>query len=317
MAVYTVVPSEALDDFIKSYDVGTVRSFKGIAEGVSNSNFMIETNQAHFILTLYEHRINFAELPFFISLMEYLADAHLPVPRPIRDRHGEALKMLEGRHACLIEFLPGVSVSHPTVDQTQAVGRALANLHLAAQSFPQKRSNSLGPDWWRQISAQLESELDSIAPGLQKTVAAAVARLDQWPDDLPKGIIHADLFPDNVLMIDSKVTGLIDFYFACTDYFIYDLAVLHAAWAFLPDGSAPLSGHQEALFAGYQSVRPLSNAEKQAFPLMAQGAALRFLLSRAQDWLAPHADNALVQRKDPLPFVRRLNHYASHGAALV
>lgn len=317
MAVYTHVPSEALEQFLGDYDVGTLRSFKGIAEGVSNSNFMIETDRARFILTLYERRINFDELPFFINLMEYLADADLPVPRPIRDRDGEALKMLEGRHACLIEFLPGVSVSHPTVEQAEAVGQALARMHLAGQGFPQQRPNSLGLDWWRQTATLLGSELDSIAPGLQQSVADAIALMDKWPTDLPRGIVHADLFPDNVLMIDTRVTGLIDFYFACTDYFIYDLAVLHAAWAFSPDGKAPLIQHQKTLFSGYESVRLLSLDEKQAFPLMAQGAALRFLLSRAQDWLAPKTDDALVQRKDPMPFVRRLKFYADNGSSLL
>lgn len=315
MAVYTQVSAEALEGFLARYPVGALVSAKGIAEGVSNSNFLVETSKARFILTLYERRIDLADLPFFVALMEHLANAGLPVPRPIRDCSGEALQSLEARAACLIEYLPGVSVSTPTPAQAHAVGEALARLHQAGAGFLLSRPNSLSLSWWQASAAEVAPRLDEIASGLAELVASALSRIEAaWPQNLPRGICHADLFPDNVLMLGGKVTGLIDFYFACTDWFAYDLAVLHAAWAFPPDGSAPQAAHSAALFAGYEAVRPLIEAERAAFPLLAQGASLRFLLSRAQDWLAPQSD-ALVTRKDPLPFARRLIHYSKPHAS--
>ena len=309
MAVYTSVPAEALEPFLARYDTGPLILAKGIAEGVSNSNFLVETTTHRFILTLYEHRIDLAELPYFIALMEHLANSSLPVPRPIRDRAGAALQTVEGKAACLIQFLPGVSVSHPTAQQAHAAGEALARLHLAGSTFTATRPNALGLAWWQATAADLAPRLDEISDGLAARVSQCLAALcTNWPASLPKGTIHADLFPDNVLMLGDRVSGLIDFYFACTDLLAYDLAVLHAAWAFNADGSAPLPAHEAALFAGYESVRPLSAAERAALPLLGQGVSLRFLLSRAQDWLKPHS-GALVQRKDPMPFARRLDYY--------
>jgi len=310
MAVYTSVPAEALEQFLARYETGPLLSAKGIAEGVSNSNFLVETTTDRFILTLYERRIDLAELPYFVALMEHLATSGLPVPRPIRDRDGSALQTVKGKAACLIQFLPGVSVSQPTAAQARAAGEALARLHVSGRDFTLRRPNGLAMPWWQTTAAELAPRLDEIEPGLSGKVCDRVQAVSaSWPADLPVGTIHADLFPDNVLMLGHKVTGLIDFYFACTDIYAYDLAVLHAAWAFPPKGSAPLPHHEASLFEGYESVRPLSDAERKAFPVLAQGASLRFLLSRAQDWLAPHSD-ALVQRKDPLPFARRLEHYA-------
>ena len=314
MAVYTEVPAEALEAFLARYETGRLVSAKGIAEGVSNSNFLVETQTARYILTLYERRIDLGDLPWFLAYMEHLADAGQPVPRPIRDRAGEALQQLEGKAACLIQYLPGVSVSRPTASQARAAGAALAGLHLGGSGFEAKRANTLGLAYWQEATDELGDRLDGIEPGLAAMVAARMESVGaNWPSALPCGTIHADLFPDNVLMLGDRVTGLIDFYFACTDFFAYDLAVLHAAWCFPADGSAPLPAHSQALMQGYQSVRPLSPAERAAFPTLAEGASLRFLLSRAQDWLAPPSD-ALVQRKDPRPFARRLRHYAGlHG----
>lgn len=310
MAVYTSVPAEALEQFLSRYETGPLLSAKGIAEGVSNSNFLVETTTDRFILTLYERRIDLTELPYFIALMEHLASAGLPVPRPLRDRFGNALQTVEQKAACLIQFLPGVSVSHPTEAQARAAGTALAQLHVAGRDFPLKRRNALALPWWQATANDLAPRLDDIAPGLAARVGSAMKTVaTSWPDNLPTGTIHADLFPDNVLMLGQQVTGLIDFYFACTDILAYDLAVLHAAWAFPPDGAAPLPGHEAALFDGYESVRPLSAAERRALPLLGQGASLRFLLSRAQDWLTPGSD-ALVHHKDPLPFARRLDYFA-------
>ena len=319
MAVYTDVPAEILAGFLDRYGLGQVRTFKGIAEGVSNSNFFLEVadpgnaGPARFILTLYEHRTDPGDLPWFIGLMEHLADRGLPVPRPVRDRAGEALQQLQGRHACLIRYLPGVSVSMPTPTQAGAAGAALAKLHLAGLDYAPDRPNDLGPAWWQATAAQLGTRLDSIEPGLADLVGTSLQRIGSgWPGDLPAGTIHADLFPDNVLMLGDEVSGLIDFYFACTDLFAYDLAVLLNAWAFPADGEAARADCWAAALAGYEAVRRLSPAEIAALPRLCEGAALRFILSRAQDWLDP-AEGALVARKDPRPFARRLLWHARHG----
>ncbi|ATW04140.1 homoserine kinase [Sphingorhabdus sp. YGSMI21] len=313
MAVYTKVSAEEIDRFLTRFDVGTLVSAKGIAEGVENSNYLLETTQDKFILTLYEKRVDPADLPFFIALLDHLAEAGCLVPPMIADRDGTKIQQLCGRSACLITFLPGVSVSHPTPDQARATGRALGDMHRALADFTPERRNSMDHEGWRALADQCgPAQLDDIALGLAEAIAQELDHLDKyWPDDLPRSAIHADLFPDNVLMLDDRVTGLIDFYFSCTDIRAYDLAVTHAAWCFSEDGTefhAPIS---RALLEGYGSAFPLSEAERRALPLLARGAALRFLLTRAYDWINTPA-GALVTRKDPQAFLNRLQYYRTH-----
>jgi homoserine kinase type II len=311
MAVYTEVPSEELERFLHGYDAGSLLMAKGIAEGVSNSNFLLETTNGRFILTLYERRIEEKEIPYFLALMTHLADAGLPVPRPVPDRRGTVLRHLLGKAAALIQFLPGVSVSEPTPDHAHAAGEALARLHLAAADFRPVRANALGVAASRAAAHHLGSRLDSLEAGLAGRVAASLSRLEtRWPDHLPRGTIHADLFPDNVLFLGTRVSGLIDFYFAATDLLAYDFAVLRAAWSFTPDGSRFLAETDAALRLGYENVRPLLDAETAALPLLGEAACLRFLLTRALDWFERPAD-AFVTPKDPLAFARRLAHYAA------
>lgn len=315
MAVYTHLGAEQLAGLIAEFDVGALRSAKGIAEGVQNSNWLIETTGhdgagARFILTMYEERTEVSELPFFLGLMDHLSARGCPVPATIHDRAGAAFRRLDGKPVALIEFLSGVSVSEPTPGQARAVGEALARVHLAGQDFAMRRANNLGPEGWRRlIDGCGPGGLDGIDPALGTLVGAELADLlAQWPADLPGSVIHADLFPDNVLMIDDTVCGLIDFYFACTDIIAYDLAVTHAAWCFDATGTRFAPDLSAALLAGYEAVRPLSPAERSALPLLARGAAMRFLASRAYDWLHTPAD-AFVTRKDPLAFARRLTFY--------
>ncbi|MGB5485042.1 homoserine kinase [Parasphingorhabdus sp.] len=313
MAVYTKVSAEEIGRFLTRFDVGTLVSAKGIAEGVENSNYLLETTQDRFILTLYEKRVDPVDLPFFIAMLDHLAAQGCLVPPMIADRDGEKVQKLCGRSACLIKFLPGVSVSHPTTAQARATGHALGDMHKALADFRPERRNILDHDGWRSLAEQCgPAQLDQIAPGLAEAIVRELDHLDQyWPNALPRSAIHADLFPDNVLMLGDRVTGLIDFYFSCTDIRAYDLAVTHAAWCFSDDGTDFHDAVSRALIAGYVSAFALSDAERQALPLLARGAALRFLLTRAYDWINTPAD-ALVTRKDPQAFLERLQYYQTH-----
>ena len=310
MAVYTQVSTEEMVSFLHRYDHGTLLSAKGIAEGVENSNYMIETSDGRYILTLYEKRVNAEELPFFCALTDHLASKGLNIPRMIRDRLGEQIQTLSGRPACLIEFLSGVSVTHPTPVQARAAGGALGDMHRALADFRMTRRNSLDLAGWQALSARCGDDLDRIQPGLGDRVHRELDWLDaNWPHHLPTSVIHADLFPDNVLMLGDEVSGVIDFYFACTNIHAWNVAVTHAAWCFENDGTGYHPDLGRALIAGYDRQFGLLTEERLAFPVLARGACLRFLLTRAWDWLNTPAD-AMVTRKDPLAFLRRLELYA-------
>lgn len=320
MAVYTQIGAEDMAALIAEFDVGQLVSAKGIAEGVSNSNWLLETTGSadaatRFILTMYEFRIELGDLPYFLSLLDHLAAKGCPVPRTIHDRAGALYRMRGDKALALIEFLPGVSVSEPTPAQARAVGAALAQLHAAAADFAPRRANGMGlAEWQRLFDACGADGLAIIAPELAGLVAEHLPRIAAaWPSDLPRSVIHADLFPDNVLMLGDKVTGLIDFYFACNDLTAYDVAVTHAAWCFDASGEVFRADLSAALLVGYESVRTLSPPERAALPVLAQGAALRFTATRAYDWLHTPAD-ALVMRKDPMAFARRLQFYALNPA---
>lgn len=314
MAVYTHLSAEQLGQLIAHYDVGTLVSAKGIAEGVSNSNWLIETTAGRFILTMYESRTELADLPFFLGLLDHLAARNCPVPRTIHDRQGAAFRMLDGKAVALIEFLPGISVEHPRPAQAHAVGAALASIHLASHDFTQNRANGLGLAGWQALLAECATDqIAAINPDLPALLVTETAFLEaQWPQDLPHSVIHADLFPDNVLMRGDDVSGLIDFYFACNDITAYDLAVTHAAWCFAPDGTHFAPDIGAALIAGYEETRPLNPQERTALPILARGACMRFLATRIYDWLHTPAD-AMVTRKDPMAFARRLAFYQNNG----
>lgn len=315
MAVYTHVPAEEMAAFLTRYDVGELLSAKGIAEGVENSNYMIETSKDRFILTLYEKRVNEADLPFFMDLLDHLASRGCKVPRFIADRHGGQLQQLSGRPACLIEFLSGISVTEPTPAQSRAAGRALGEMHAAAADFTGGRPNALNLQGWHDLAIRCGGHLDDIASGLGQRVADELAFMDtHWPADLPHAVIHADLFPDNVLMHGNEVTGLIDFYFSCTDVRAYDVAVTHSAWCFDFDGNNYHADRAAALIKGYNETFGLSEEERSAFSILCRAAALRFMLTRAFDWINT-PPGALVTRKDPLAFLRRLDFYADADAA--
>ena len=308
MAVYTEVSDEELSTFIASYGLGELLSFKGIAEGVENTNYIVHTTHGPFILTLYERRTAREDLPFFLGLMEHLAARGVSCPTPVRDLKGRNLNELAGRPAALVTFLEGFWVRRPMTAHCAAVGRALAALHMGGEGFALKRANALGPSGWRPLYDRFADRADEIAPDLGPLIAGELAHLEgHWPKGLPAGVIHADLFPDNVFFLGDRLSGLIDFYFACNDALAYDVAVCLNAWCFEKDLSFNITKGR-ALLRGYEELRPLTPAERDAMPQLARGAALRFLLTRAYDWLNTPPD-ALVSRKNPLEYVRRLRFH--------
>lgn len=314
MAVYTEVSDEDLAAFIASYDLGELLSYKGIAEGVENTNYLIHTEAGPHILTLYEKRVSRADLPFFLGLMEHLAGAGLNCPLPVRDREGRMLRELEGRPAAVITFLEGVWLRKPRPQHCQAVGAALARMHLCGEGYQRERPNALSVGAWRPLYESFGEDADLISTGLAGEIRRELDTLESaWPDGIPHGIIHADLFPDNVLFLREEISGFIDFYFACNDMLAYDVAICLNAWCFETDGSFNVT-KARALLNGYARVRPLEAAEIEALPVLARGAALRFLLTRVYDWLNTSED-AFVRPKDPMEYARRLRFHRSVESA--
>lgn len=305
MAVYTDVSEGELEAFLGEYAIGDLLSYKGIAEGSENSNFLLHTSGGAYILTLYEKRVEAADLPFFLGLMQHLAERGISCPLPVVRRDGQLIGRLAGRPAAIITFLEGVWMRRPNANHCREVGRALASMHLAGRDFALTRPNALSVAGWRKLWEASRARADEVEPGLAKEVDADFVEIDRlWPGDLPSGVIHADLFPDNVFFIGEELSGVIDFYFACNDLYAYDLATCLNAWCFEKDHAFNLT-KGTALLAGYQSVRPLEPAEKAALPLLARGSALRFMLTRLYDWLTI-PDGALVQKRDPHEYIRRL-----------
>ncbi len=308
MAVYTEVSDDEIQAFAASYGLGEVLSFKGIAEGVENSNYLVVTSSGQYILTLYEKRVQPQELPFFLGLMEHLAAADFICPTPLRDLEGANLRELCGRPAALVTFLPGLSVRKPQAKHCELAGRALAELHERGKSFDIRRKNALGPDGWLPLFNRFAEQADDIDQGLAQAIADELdILLPSWPQGLPGGVIHADLFPDNIFFRGDEFSGVIDFYFACNDFFAYDIAVCLNAWCFEADYSFNITKGR-ALLRGYQSVRELTADERSALPLLARGSALRFLLTRAYDWLNT-APDAFVKPHNPLEYLRRLRFH--------
>jgi homoserine kinase type II len=312
MAVYTDISDGDLTRFLAEYDLGAALSCKGIAEGVENSNFLIRTEQGSFILTLYEKRVNPGDLPFFIALMEHLAARGFSCPTPIRGRDGIALRRLCNRPAAVVSFLEGLWPRDILAIHCTGAGNALARLHAAGADFARVRPNDLSIEGWRPLIAATAAEADSVAPGLAGELATEMAELEAaWPRGLPAGLCHADFFPDNVFFRDEQVSGVIDFYFACTDALAYDLAICLNAWCF----EADLSWNEmkgKRLIDAYQAIRPLTPAERSALPVLARGAALRFLLTRLYDWLN-RAPGALVRPKNPLEYLTKLRFHRAAG----
>jgi homoserine kinase type II len=305
MAVYTDITDAELEQFLAAFDLGAPLTFKGIAEGVENSNFLLETDAGRFILTVYERRARPEDLPYFLNLMRWLAEHGFPSATPIADREGRLLQTVRGKPAALASFMPGLSVRRPAAAHCREAGEGLAWLHQAGQGYPGRRVNDLGQPVWTAMFAPLKAEAEALKPGLSATIAADLALLEQnWPRGLPAGVIHADLFPDNVFFQAGRFAAAIDFYFACDDLLAYDLGVCLNAWCFEPDGTFNVTSAR-AMIAGYEKRRPLSQEERQALPILAWGSAMRFFLTRLADWRAT-PPGALVRPKDPLEYERKL-----------
>jgi homoserine kinase type II len=310
MAVYTDVAFEDLERLLADYAIGEAKSFKGIAEGVENSNFLLQTTTGDYILTLYEKRVSADDLPFFLGLLDHLAVRGVACPLPVQTKSGARWIELNGRPAAVLTYLDGLSLRRPEPSHCAAIGTALAELHEAGRDFPLQRPNALSLPGWHTLADATRGDADSVQKGLGELIASSLKALDaQWPSGLPSGVIHADLFPDNVLFLHDKVSGLIDFYFACNDAYAYDLAVMLNAWCFEIDGAYNVTKGR-ALMSAYSARRPLSRQEYDALPVLARGAALRFLLTRLFDWLK-RDPNALVRPKDPLDYSKRLRFHLS------
>ncbi|MQW64466.1 homoserine kinase [Sinorhizobium meliloti] len=308
MAVYTDITEDELIRFLAAYEVGSLTSYKGIAEGVENSNFLLHTTKGAYILTLYEKRVNADDLPFFLGLMHHLAERGLSCPLPLPRADGKLLGTLSGRSAAVISFLEGMWLRKPEAQHCREVGRALASMHQAGEGFPLKRPNALSVEGWRPLWRNSEARADEVQAGLKDEIATELAFVEEhWPKELPEGVIHADLFPDNVFFLGDRLSGLIDFYFACNDFLAYDVAICLNSWCFEKDGSYNITKGM-ALLSGYESVRRLTAEEVEALPLLARGSALRFFLTRLYDWLMT-PPGALVVKKDPLEYLTKIRFH--------
>ncbi len=314
MAVYTDITETDLKAFLAEYEAGELLSYKGIAEGVENSNFLLHTSTGPLILTLYEKRVDKNDLPFFLGLMQHLADRGLSCPLPLPRKDGALLGELSGRPAALISFLEGMWLRKPEAKHCREVGKALAQMHVAGEGFALKRPNALSLEGWKTLWARSKDRADEVEKGLEDEIGGEIAFLSQnWPKNLPDGVIHADLFPDNVFFLNDDLSGLIDFYFACNDFLVYDLSICINAWCFEKDGAYNITKGM-AMIEGYQSVRPLSQAEAAALPILSRGSALRFFLTRLYDWLTT-PEGALVVKKDPLEYLKKLRFHRQVASA--
>ncbi|MCH1516720.1 MAG: homoserine kinase [Alphaproteobacteria bacterium] len=308
MAVYTHIEDDELAALLARYDIGELLSFAGIAEGVENSNYLVRTTKAHYILTLYEKRVDEADLPFFIGLMEHLSAKGLQCPVPIKDKTGAILQICAGRTAAMVSFLDGTSHRFPNREKCAALGSALAHFHIKSDDFTIMRHNALGPESWAPLLASITGEIPDLPQDIREKAASQLTDiLAKWPKSLPRGFIHADLFPNNALFVRDKLTGIIDFYFGCHDILAYDIAVILNSWCFDADGSFNVT-KSSTILSAYQEQRPLSDAEKQALPLLCKGAAMRFFLTRLYDWINTPAD-AMVKPLNPMEYYAKLRFH--------
>lgn len=309
MAVYTKISDSEIAALLQNYDIGTIKYLKAIEQGIDNSNYFLTTDVNKYIFTIYEDRIEEGELPFFLGLMQHLSDKNIPCPVPLQNKNGDNLSRINNRPCAIVSFLNGKSTSEITKNHTSELGHYMAKMHIAASDFSMQRENNLALKDWGKIFNQVKSDADKIQKGLSSQIEQELGFLTvNWPKSLYSGVIHADLFPDNVFFENDHLAGIIDFYFACNDFLIYDFAICLNAWCF--DSPDNLNKEKaKAMFDSYNSVRPVSEEELKALPVLARGAAMRFLLTRLHAWFNP-AEDALVKPKDPMEYVEKLNFHS-------
>lgn len=308
MAVYTNVADKDIEGLLAHYDIGSLQKLTAIAEGVENSNYLLETDQAKFILTLYEKRVDQSALPFYLGLMEHLADKGVPCPTPIHADDGEVLHELCGRPAAIVSFMEGRSTRKIRNEHCQELGAHMARMHLAGDGFKLTHTNHFSLDSWHELFQKSKDRCHEVNPVLEKDIIEELEWItEHWPKTLPTGVIHADLFPDNVFFKEHKLSGIIDFYFSCNDFLLYDVAIVLNAWCFESSYEFNITKAKQ-LLRSYQQVRPISDEELEALPVLASGAAMRFLLTRLHDWLNP-VEGALVTPKSPIEYLDKLRFH--------
>jgi homoserine kinase type II len=310
MAVYTKISQNDLEELLSNYEIGKPLSYTAIEAGIQNSNYFIDTDKARYVLTIYENRINLDDLPFFLNLTEHLATHGVPCPLPIANKTGEKISTIQGKPCAIISFVKGTEVKNINISHVSELGKNLAKMHLAGQDFPMQRVNEMGMDHWQDMLNNVKNRADEIENGISAEISEQLELLQKnWPKNLAKGIIHGDVFPDNVLFADNgSIAGIIDFYFACTDILIYDLAVCLNSWCF-DDNKIFNQEKANMLISSYNKVRPISKDEMDALPILATGAAMRFLLSRMYGW-QNRVEGAVVFTKDPLEYLQKLRFHS-------
>lgn len=315
MAVFTKITDDEAMSFLADYELGAFQTLEGILQGVENTNYHVFTDQGRYILTIFESRIDESSLPFIFSFAEHLATQDITCPVPYHNKHDQNTGRIQGKPAALTKFLSGRDVNDEniTVAHCTALGSYLARMHKAAESFTAQRENPVGMSAWQAFSQKTKARAHEVEVGLAELIDTELAALEsEWPSDLPKGAVHVDLFPDNVFFEDYRLSGVIDFYFSCIDMFAYDLAVVVNAWCF-DEHHCFQQDRYNALLAAYEDVRRLSLNEKQALPVLCRGAAIRFLMTRLNDWLFHPAD-AMVTPKDPKAYISRLKFFKDEYA---
>ena len=307
MAVYTHVSEEELDIFLKDYQIGKLVEFQGTSEGVENTNYKIITDTGPYILTLYENRVEKKDIPFFLEYMFHLSSNKINCPLPLKNKDNSLFSELNGKPSSILTFLEGTSTNNVTPEQAFELGSVLAKIHLMSSNLNIKRDNPLDINSFENLISNCYQNAQEFSIDLEKEVIKEYERIkNNWPNDIPKGIIHADLFPDNILFKENKISGVIDFSFSCNDFLSYDLSICINAWCFRDDGfDIKLSKN---LISGYQSIRRLEEEEISNLPILCSGSALRFLLTRLNDWKKNEGD-VVVTPKNPIDFMKILNFH--------
>ena len=313
MAVYTKLSKNDLENFFSKYNLGKLINYKEIEEGIENTNYFIKTEKGQFILTLYEKRVEEKDLPFFIGLMKNLFDKKFPAPEPVINKNGNYISEIKGKKAAVISFLKGRAKNILNPNHCYEVGLYTGKLHLITKDLPGKRNNELSVVSWRKIYNKVKNNCEKIHPNLTKIIEKNLKIIEnKWPKKLPSGIIHADLFPDNIFFDNEKLTGIIDYYFSCKDFYAFEIAICLNALCFEGKNENLSFNVTKAkkFIDGYSSIRKLSNEEKDSLKILCQGAAMRFLLTRVFDYLNL-TEGAIVKIKDPLEYLKRLEFHES------